>query len=224
MSISSSSSSCPRPDHLRPPLTRSKGGQRRVEIVNAVLDLAAGNDPGRITTQMVADRVGITQGALFRHFATKDAMMTAVVAGIAEQLTCAVESGLRSHPEDALRALEAAFMAHVDFLVKTPGAPRVMISEMQNSSSSEAALLAAGLLRRYTALLCGRFTLGVKRKQLRVGLDSRAAAGVFLGTIQGLVLQCLMSGKMDALGRSARPAWKILEKAFQQENGEISGK
>jgi hypothetical protein len=146
-------------------------------------------------------------------------MMTAVVATIAEELPRVVETAFKKHPEDALRALEAAFTAHVDFLLKQPGAPRVMISEMQNGESSEASLLAAGLLRRYTAMLAERLNLGVRQKQLRVGLDVQVAAGVFLGTIQGLVLQSLMSGKTDGLRRSARPAWRILKNAFAPENG-----
>jgi len=41
---------------------------RRAATVQAVVDLAAEQNPAEITTTAIADRMGLTQGALFRHF------------------------------------------------------------------------------------------------------------------------------------------------------------
>ncbi len=47
--------------------------ERRAVTVQAVLDLAATGNPGDITTAAIAKHMKLTQGALFRHFPTKDA-------------------------------------------------------------------------------------------------------------------------------------------------------
>ena len=45
--------------------------ERRAATVQAVVDLAAERNPSDITTTAIAQRMGLTQGALFRHFPTK---------------------------------------------------------------------------------------------------------------------------------------------------------
>ena len=47
-------------------------------VVAAVIELARDRGPEAITTQAIADRLGVTHGALFRHFPDKSAMWAAV--------------------------------------------------------------------------------------------------------------------------------------------------
>jgi AcrR family transcriptional regulator len=42
--------------------------------VQTVIGLAAEQNPAEITTTVMAERMHMTQGALFRHFPTKDAI------------------------------------------------------------------------------------------------------------------------------------------------------
>ena len=48
--------------------------ERRAATVEAVVDLAAEQNPSDITTTAIAQRMGLTQGALFRHFPTKEGL------------------------------------------------------------------------------------------------------------------------------------------------------
>ena len=49
--------------------------ERRAVIIEAVIELAAEQNPKGITTAAIAKRMGLTQGALFRHFPNKDAIL-----------------------------------------------------------------------------------------------------------------------------------------------------
>ncbi|MFZ4802284.1 MAG: TetR/AcrR family transcriptional regulator, partial [Chlorobium sp.] len=53
--------------------------QRRAVTVEAVIELAAEKNPASITTAEIAGRMQLTQGALFRHFPTKDALWQSVM-------------------------------------------------------------------------------------------------------------------------------------------------
>ncbi|MEJ2019266.1 MAG: helix-turn-helix domain containing protein, partial [Maritimibacter sp.] len=55
------------------PTTRSRksASDRKAEIVETAIRLSADVGPNRVTTQHLADAVGVTQPAIFRHFATK---------------------------------------------------------------------------------------------------------------------------------------------------------
>ncbi|MBM9531709.1 TetR family transcriptional regulator, partial [Desulfoprunum benzoelyticum] len=60
--------------------------ERRAVIVQTVIELAAEQNPNGITTAAIAERMGLTQGALFRHFPNKAAVLAAVMEWVAEEL------------------------------------------------------------------------------------------------------------------------------------------
>ena len=85
--------------------------ERRAATVEAVIQLAATQNPSDITTAAIAGHMHLTQGALFRHFPSKDAILQAVMEWVAEQLLARVERAAQ-HAPTPLAALEAMFLAH----------------------------------------------------------------------------------------------------------------
>ena len=59
--------------------------ERRAATVDAVVSLAAEQNPSDITTAAIALRMGLTQGAIFRHFPTKEAILQAVMSWVTEK-------------------------------------------------------------------------------------------------------------------------------------------
>ncbi|MCO5111884.1 MAG: TetR/AcrR family transcriptional regulator, partial [Burkholderiaceae bacterium] len=93
--------------------TRAKplpADERRAATVEAVVQLAATQNPSDITTSAIASHMHLTQGALFRHFPTKDAILQAVMEWVAEQLLARVERAAQD-AATPLAALEAMFLA-----------------------------------------------------------------------------------------------------------------
>ena len=56
--------------------------QRRAIIIEVVIKLAAEQNPSDITTAAIAQGMGLTQGALFRHFPTKESILEASCIGL----------------------------------------------------------------------------------------------------------------------------------------------
>ena len=54
--------------------TKQPTHTRQAELVAAALALAAVRSPAEVTTAALAQAVGITQGAVFRHFESKQAI------------------------------------------------------------------------------------------------------------------------------------------------------
>ena len=102
--------------------------ERRAATVEAVIELAAGHDPGEITTTAIAQHMGVTQGALFKHFPTKDAILEAVMTWVADRLLNRVDRAAQAAATSAA-ALEAMFLAHTGFVAEHPGVPRMMFGE-----------------------------------------------------------------------------------------------
>ena len=182
--------------------------QRRDMTVETVIDLAATNNPAEITTGQIAQHMGLSQGALFRHFPTKDAVWSAVMVWTAGQLTQRLDKALAKEASP-LSALEAMFMAHVGFVAARPGVPRILFGELQRTGDTAAKRGARALMDGYRARVMGLIDHCKTDGSLPADLDTEASATLFVGTIQGLVMQAMITGDFAAMRSMAGRVFRI---------------
>ncbi len=187
--------------------------ERRAVTVEAVVDLAAEQNPSEITTAAIAKRMNLTQGALFRHFPSKDAIWQAVMEWVAERLLARVDSAARN-AGTPLAALEAMFMTHIEFVAEHPGVPRMMFGELQRAGDTPAKRMVQTLIRRYGERLRTLIEQGKQQGQVATEIDTVAAATLFIGTIQGLVMQSLLSGDVSRIRADAPGAFAIYRRGI----------
>lgn len=199
------------------PLKRPKQATeaRQASLVEAALLLASQRSPADITTADLAQAVGITQGAVFRHFSSKEAIWVAVLDWTADALMARLQAAAAianaAGPSHAtpLTALRAAFMAHVDFVMEHPGVPRVIFQELQHAQDSALKARVRTLMQRYRALVTGLLEQSHAHKLLTSTVDLNAAAVLFMGSVQGLVMQAMLSGQVPAMGALAPEVFAI---------------
>jgi len=188
--------------------------ERRAATVQAVVDLAAKQNPAEITTTAIADRMGLTQGALFRHFANKDAILEATMSWVSERLLISVDRAAEGATSPAA-ALEAMFMTHIDFVAKHPGVPRMLFGELQRPGETLAKRMVQTLIRQYEQRLRRVMEAGKAQGELDAKLNVDAAAVLFIGTIQGLVMQSLLAGKVNRIRREAPAVFAIYRRGIE---------
>jgi AcrR family transcriptional regulator len=182
--------------------------ERRAATVQAVVDLAAERNPAEITTTAIANRMGLTQGALFRHFPTKDEILEATMAWVGERLLISVDKAAEGATSPAA-ALKAMFMAHIDFVSKHPLVPRILVGELQGSGETLAKRMVQTFIRQYEQRLRRLMEAGKAQGELDPDLDVNAAAVLFIGTVQGLVMQSLLAGMASRIRRDAPAVFAI---------------
>ena len=187
---------------------------RRAATVQAVVDLAAEQNPAEITTTAIADRMGLTQGALFRHFPTKEAIVEATMSWVGERLLVSVDKAAEGAASPAA-ALEAMFITHIDFVSKHPGVPRMLFGELQRSGETLAKRMVQTLIRQYEQRLRRLMEAGKAQGELSAELDVDAAAVLFIGTIQGLVMQSLLAGNVSRIRRDAPAVFAIYRRGIE---------
>lgn len=194
---------------------RISAAERRAVTVEAVVSLAGHQNPGEITTAAIAKHMNVTQGALFRHFPSKDAIWEAVMAWVAERLLARIDDSARDI-ESPLAAMEAMFMSHVGFAAEHPGMPRMVFSELQRAEQTPAKRMVQTLLRRYADRLHGLIEKGKTSGELSAALDTEAAATLFIGTIQGLVMQALVAGDVGRMLGDAPRVFAIYRRGIRR--------
>lgn len=190
--------------------------ERRAATVQAVIALAAEQNPSEITTTAIAKKMGLTQGALFRHFPTKSDILQAVMAWVAERLLARVDKAAKS-AASPMAALEAVFMTHINFVAKHPGVPRMLFGELQQAGETLPKQLVKNLVKNYAERLHLLLKAGKAQGELDADLDVNAAAALFIGSIQGLVMQSLIAGKVASMRSDAPDVFAIYLRGIRSQ-------
>lgn len=188
--------------------------QRRAATVEAVIELTAEQNPGDITTAAIAARMNLTQGALFRHFPSKDAIWQAVMEWVAERLLQRVDQAI-DEAASPLPALEAVFMAHIGFVAAHPGVPRLLFGELQRAEDTPAKRMARTLLAGYRQRLSSLIDAGKAVGEVAPEVETDAAVLAFVGSIQGLVMQSLLVGKVKQMRAQAPVVFAIYRRGIR---------
>src|SRR3990167_1074182 len=199
---------------LKIPTKHLPADERRDATVESVVALAASCNPSDITTAAIAEHMQVTQGALFRHFPSKDAIWEATMGWAAERLLSRIDRAAQGIASP-LAAMEAMFMSHVEFVVAHPGVPRMMFGELQRAELTPAKRMAQTLIQRYGERLHGLMAQAKACGELPPELDNEAAATLFIGTIQGLVMQSLLAGDVTRIRRDAPRVFDIYRRGIR---------
>lgn len=188
--------------------------QRRAVTVEAVIALAAGQSPETITTAAIAKHMNVTQGALFRHFPSKDAIWQAVMEWVAERLLARLERAAQGHLNAQAR-LKAIFHAHIGFVAEHPGVPRLLFGELQSAATTPAKHLAQTLLQQYGKRLREIIVNAQRQGEVSAEVDCAAAATLFIGMIQGLVMQSMLADDLTRLQADAPGVFSLYWRSLQ---------
>ena len=190
--------------------------ERRSATVEAVVDLAAQQNPSDITTTAIAQHMGLTQGALFRHFPSKDAILQAVMTWVAQRLLLRLDKAAEQAASPTA-ALQAVFMAHIGFVSERPGVPRLIFGELQRPGQTAPKQMVQTLIQQYGERLRRLLEAGKAQGELDAALDVPAATVLFIGTVQGLVMQSLLAGDVARMRQDAPGVFAIYLRGIRRQ-------
>lgn len=182
--------------------------ERQGEIIRVAVELAAEKGVDSVTTQDMADAMNLTQGAIFRHFATKDDIWIAVIVWVRERLMKVLDKAA-ADASDPLNAIERMFFAHITFISKHPAIPRLLFSELLHKKNSKLRQLIEGIISGYESKIADLLERAKSQSLVSAELDSQSAAVLYIGMIQGLVMQSSIFGGKRALQQQAEKTFPI---------------
>ena len=142
----------------------AQGRATRGQLIEVATRLFAEHGYEGTSIEAVLSAAGVSRGALYHHFAGKEALFEAVVEAVDERVTAELTEAIISGCADPVDALRTAALAWID-LAGDPVIQRVMLVDAPSVLGWE----------RWRAMDEGR-TLGATRALLQAVSDSRAAA------------------------------------------------
>ena len=126
---------------------------RQEEILDRALELVQERGLANLTLKKVAERVGFTEPAIYRHYAHKEALVFALVDRLRDLVLGPIEQIAKDSSLPPRARLERMVRHHVEVLRRTQGLPFLLIAE--GIASGDDALLARlrGNMADYERLL-----------------------------------------------------------------------
>lgn len=197
----------------KPTPRRSSTVLRQQEIVGAAIRLAQFASPDGITTQAIADEVGLTQGALFRHFPTKEAIWVAVFSWVRERFQAEIELAV-GRSDTPLGQLSEIFRAHVRFVAAHPAVPRLIFHELQRPVESPARAEVRQIMEPYRRRILTLLKAARASESVAADFDLPSAAALFVGMVQGLVMQSALADGVSTLEARAKKMFPLFLSAI----------
>lgn len=107
---------------------RPKPGERRIHILQTLATMLEAPRGEKITTAALAARLGVSEAALYRHFASKAQMYEGLIDFIEQTLFGLINQIVEKEPSGVLQARAIALML-VNFSTRNAGMTRVLTCE-----------------------------------------------------------------------------------------------
>lgn len=107
---------------------RPKPGERRAQILQALAGMLEQPGAERITTAALAARLGVSEAALYRHFASKAQMFEGLIEFIESSVFTLINQITDREPSGAQQARKVIALL-LQFGEKNPGMTRVMVGD-----------------------------------------------------------------------------------------------
>lgn len=117
-----------------------------------------------------------------------------------------------------LSSLEQIFMMNISLASNYPSLPRIILSSIKKNKNTLTGSLTKKLIHNYKARLYRLFAKAIENNELPSHLDVNTATTIFIGTIQGLIIQSLILNDPELLSREASNAFEHTITGFLTKN------
>jgi AcrR family transcriptional regulator len=196
------------------PRPRLSGQARQQQIVETVLDLVAMHGADGTSVQAIADRIGVTQPAVFRHFQSKEAIWVAVMTWLEEQLGAIHQAADARFGESPLIILKHMFTEHVRMVERHPALAKIVFSDHLRLQFPSLQTRFAGIHSAYERRIVALLKRAKRQALVPASLHTDVAATLFLCIIQGLGFQFAIARRPMQLRREADRVFALYLRAI----------
>lgn len=186
---------------------------RQGQIIDAASKLIIEHGSEHVTVRRIAQEVGISEAAVYRHFKSKSDILSLLADHI--EGTLLADIGLPS-PRGGCSpkgTLDSILRDHVSAIEERRGTSFQVIAEIISWGDRELNRKISGIIDRYIGCLKELLSHGVESGEVRDDIDLEAAATILFGMIQGLVNKWALTDYDFDLEEKFSSLWLVFREA-----------
>ncbi len=195
----------------------TKKVSRRQQILEALAHMLEANPGARITTSKLAQEVGVSEAALYRHFPSKSKMFEGLIEFIEETIFSRVNS-IVADEDRALVCCEKILSLLLAFAERNPGITRILTGDALAGETARLRARVAQLFDRLETQLKQILREAEIREGLRPAVPVAVAANLLMATAEGRICQFVRSEFKRRPTEAWQEQWPLLVAGFFQES------
>ncbi len=190
------------------PATRRSN--RKEQILQALAQMLESNPGQRITTAKLAQQVGVTEAALYRHFPSKARMFEGLIEFIEDTLLSRINLILEKEKDTQGRIYNVLVLI-LTFSEKNPGISRILTGDALQGEQERLRLRVQSLFDKLETQL----KQVLRERKLREGkvfsIDETQLANLFLAYVEGKLNQFVRSDFSQLPSKNFDKQWSQLK-------------
>ena len=187
--------------------------ERQEQVLEVLIGLLNSEDGmQRVTTERLAQAVGVSEGALYRYFPSKSKMFEALIERIEQTLTRYIYTCKRNEQTTAT-VIKAILYTIIEFARKNPGVTRILTG---HALMFEDQLLKARIAKFFDGLEL-QLTNILQMRKLEPGRrfeDERLLAGYLVSYCEGQFLRLIRSNFTSNQHQNFEKQWSMIRPLF----------
>jgi AcrR family transcriptional regulator len=188
---------------------RRNSAVRQEQIIDAARKLVVKYGSEHVTVGRIAKEVGISEGAIYRHFRSKREVLSGLADRIADDLLVDIKKTEISNCS-SLEIIDSALSSHLSAIQQRKGISFLVIAEIISFGDKKLNKQVSSAIDEYIVGLQNLLLVGVKAGQIKPGTDTEAVAILLFGMIQGLVNIWALGNYSFDLQEKYSQLWKVL--------------
>jgi AcrR family transcriptional regulator len=188
---------------------------RREQIIEASRRLIMEYGSEHVTVRRIAAEIGISEGALYRHFKSKKEILLFLIGHIEENLIGDLQK--RSPTKNILGTIKSTLKNHLSSMEQRKGMSFLVIAEIISLGDKELNKRVLEVLSKYISNIKKLLLEGIKTGEIRKDIDPEMVATSFFGTMQGLVTIWSLGNYNFVLEKKFSPLWDLFQQAIRKD-------
>jgi len=187
---------------------------RRKQIVETLRKIIIKYGSEHVTVRRLAKEIGVSGGAIYRHFKSKREILLFLVDEIEENLIGDIEKSYPiKNPLELLGKISRDLLSSIE---QRKGVSFLVIAEIISLGDKRLNRQISEVLNNFLDHIKQIISEGIKSGEIREDIDVDMAATTFFGMLQGLVTIWSLSGFPSTLERKYESVWNIFLEAIKK--------
>ena len=186
---------------------------RRRQIVSAARRLIVKHGSEHVTVRRIAKEIGVSEGAIYRHYKSKKEILSFLVDEIEDVLIADVEDSATEN-KTTFETFENLVKHHLSSIEQRSGISFQVIAEIISFGDKKLNKKIHDVIDEYISRVRDILSKGINSGEIRPDLDVEATAILFFSMTQGIVNMWALSNYSFDLEKKYLPMWDVFRKAI----------
>lgn len=184
---------------------------RQQDIINAAINIIARQGFQELTTKRLAEVVGVSEAALYRHFESKTDLIHKILEYF-QSLAHQAMGNIHAEIADPLEQVKSFVMNRYKLFMDNPDLAKVMFSEEIFENDRSLAEHNLTIMHIHRDQLIQSIKAAQMKNQIRKDLEAIQLFRIIVGSMRLLVLQWQLGGNKFVLKKEGEKLWQTIKK------------